>query len=646
VPTTTTVTDVDGTVSMPSLMDTATAANEIEAAVLATSLEDMTLTQMAAETAEHEAWIEAHASQLRALEEGDPQQASLSQLGPQPGETLGDGNAIITVNGIVGRLVAEARLSEEDGVYELVHPDRSGQAGTAAPDVSWSDYESTKAVFEGTDPECEIERFYYETGNKLAEVNWRTGEVIMLDLAHARTALDPTFSFAVKGGALVGTGKHKGRQSFLDMWLLDPNRRVKRMMGLHSADTYHARSFMPRHLYFQQPFVLGFQRYKGNWTEEQEQDVLHTFDELLKVVVGGNDNPDLVEVQKYVLAVFAHILQRPLEIAETALAFLGPKGCGKDTLGSFFGTYVLGSNLFINYDDTKTYFEKHNDTHLGKLLIKLEEADSKVLHEFRSQFRARITTSEVVVNGKHEKLKSFSQIARHILTGNSAQTLNLNEEDMKERRFFITHGVMHPDGPAFFDKVYKTLMNYKAGAIVGRRFMELELGSFHPRQHPTTQLLEAQYMDDRSAEEQYVMDVWDGELSPSSRIYNGYTQWAASMHVEMAAVKSVIAFGKFLSQLALAQKLKTRSGRSNVRLYERPARPVDAKRVPGVATATDADEDTGAGGGAASAYAKVGMGTAVGSGAAWAPSGFTPATTKTSSGGGGASAASSSDMIH
>lgn len=376
------------------------------------------------------------------------------------------------------------------------------------------DDEANDAKYIKLKAEWEINHFYLRATNSIVE------------------ELDCKLEYFSIEHAKSGFGsEHKAKfnEHFLKKWMLDDTHRA--YIGLSFAPSSSSKYYS---------------LYKGMLYEKinvsHDEGVLKAFNDLLDSVTNKH-----TANRNFVLNWLAHLIQKPFENPGTALIFTGQNGTGKDTLGQFIGDFIIGDSLYINYTSAETFWDKHNTDREFKLLIKLEEACSSSNIKYAASLKSRITASKETFNPKGIKPYTIDVFARYIMTSNEATPVLF--EGQGDRRFFLCPCGTYTRGKHdFWNFIYKTLMNFESGAIIGNYLANIDISEFNPREALRTEFAKIAIEESKSSEVRFVeSDAWDGHEIDSSSLYELYTHFCNMNH--LIAAKSTKSFGMKLMEL-------------------------------------------------------------------------------------------------
>jgi hypothetical protein len=220
---------------------------------------------------------------------------------------------------------------------------------------------------------------------------------------------------------------------FYPKWLKDPTRK-----------SYERVDFIPNRKDCPESVYNLFQGFAGEKVSEEvgiiaPADRLELIKPLIKhFTVMCNGDPS------FTLAVFAHILQHPETKCDVAL-FFRDKGCllmegggiGKDLSINFFGNEILGEKYYYNMDNNAEIYNPFNSMSEGKLLIYVQEADSRNNHSHIDVLKANITKRQATINKKHVAQYSVKDLSRWVFASNNVNPLPIKQGDRRFAMFDV-----------------------------------------------------------------------------------------------------------------------------------------------------------------------------------------------------------------
>jgi hypothetical protein len=390
--------------------------------------------------------------------------------------------------------------------------------------VKTADYNDMKALFERN-------HFYYGPTNQFVEVNEATGELLMMDCAHATEYLR-TWHFKTSNNNIKNA-------QFFPIWRDDVSRRaVSRIDMKPSTDP----------TVYSPPLRFAF-----NSTEAPEDAAAYvaTFQDLVSKVI-----PDEI-MRGLFLEWLAQMVQRPFDNSKTCVVLAGGKGCGKDTIGDWISEYLLGRTLSHNYENNAQFWEKHDEGRMNRLFVKLEEASGVLNKQHEDDFKGRITSDTLTVNPKGQRPVTTGNYVRYFLTTNNGCPVALDEG---ERRYAVIHCGSELIGKMDYWNALRgngcapKLFCKEAAKAVGDWLMGLTVGSF-PRVLPRSALAQDIIDATKSAEERFTAsDAWDGEPTSAQELFVMYREFCRDN--ELAHAQTATSFGTRMMNLILLHKVE------------------------------------------------------------------------------------------
>ena len=249
-------------------------------------------------------------------------------------------------------------------------------------------------------------------------------------------------------------------------------------------------------------------------SESDNPEPVQIFLELVDILTNHKE-----ELREYVLNWLAHMLQKPLDLPGVALIVTGRKGYGKDTLFDFLGEYVLGSQYYSNYIDSKLFFDGFDTGKVHRVLVKLEEADRATCLKNASLLKGLITGTKINVNPKNKQPYQASNFTRYVLTTNTGNPVEFTDG---ERRFVLLASSGEKKGQtAYWSNVRDTLFTATAGKQVAEYLLKRDITSYIPQQLPHNEFQEFVVDSEVSVEERFI-NAWDGLDSTPHDLFRQY----------------------------------------------------------------------------------------------------------------------------
>ena len=353
-------------------------------------------------------------------------------------------------------LAAVAAHVKETTGYEITLAEKPmnsllPEAVAAGPSVSDAAYADMKSRFEEN-------AFYFRETNTIVRVSPKHG-VRHLTAEHARDAFNTT-EWSLPGA--------KEDDTFIKRWLKDPKRRiVDSMVYKYAADCAEDEASL----------FTGF-AYKEMTGEDPTAIAL--FMDLLRCATG--DEEDTME---YVLRYFAHILQKPFEIAGTALVFTSwVHGTGKDTLVGIVSE-IVGRHTAL-YTSNRHFWDSHDIRKEGALLLHLQESSADAAKSNAEELKALITSPHMSINPKGLRPYTVPNMGRLIMTTNKPDPIKLEGTD---RRFVIMRPTsrLHARGADWWASIQAQIHSPEFLGTVGRYLESVCLVGWNPRKIPMSE---------------------------------------------------------------------------------------------------------------------------------------------------------------
>jgi hypothetical protein len=294
-------------------------------------------------------------------------------------------------------------LLKEEYYYEGIEADlREEQRLQFGLDISWEKKELKKAFFiedsfeevdysEYGTRKMEFERNNFYVGSEFIHIQ-TDGTIEHVKIPEMKTRMRCNNFMKV-----INAKKNiKNKVYFFEEWLDDPTR-----AKYDKIDFIPDRSKCPDYV---------FNLFKGFAAEKHRPDIDMTKDEIDAAVVPIKYHAHLL-TSGYEDSLFiwmATIIQNPTRKTELAIVIRdlcsllqNGGGTGKNYfIEKFFGMLVLGDDLIYDVQDNRELYGPFNSQFEAKLLIIVEEAQSKENHSNHDLLKAKITTKKQNINRK------------------------------------------------------------------------------------------------------------------------------------------------------------------------------------------------------------------------------------------------------
>lgn len=262
--------------------------------------------------------------------------------------------------------------------------------------------------------------------------------------------------------------------SFIKTWLLDNEKRKYRLMDFIPDVTK-----CPDDVY---NTFKGFEI--ANYSESYAKEITEDDNKLLQIILdhikflcddGGDEAGNMYE---YVLNWIAHLFQKPTEKATTCLIFKGYEGCGKGILFNMLRNMLGKQYGFTTANPMNDMFGNFNSSSANKMLINIDEIDSKQAKGIYEELKKYITDDTLNYKQKFIDACEVANLSRVLITTNNDYNLMISESN---RRFCLIECI-HKKKPTI--DTIDTLLNNKIAQMLFYRFLmkrnitELKLESF------------------------------------------------------------------------------------------------------------------------------------------------------------------------
>ena len=137
---------------------------------------------------------------------------------------------------------------------------------------------------------------------------------------------------------------------------------------------------------------------------------------------------------EYVMNWFAHMIQKPRELACVGLIFISDQGNGKDILASLIEK-IIGENHYLSVENVDSFFTNFNSRQEGRLLIKLNElAEGGALSKNHNRYKGEMTKLDIWIEPKCIDAYKVNHYARYLHFSQHRNSITVERSD---RRFFI-----------------------------------------------------------------------------------------------------------------------------------------------------------------------------------------------------------------
>jgi len=199
-------------------------------------------------------------------------------------------------------------------------------------------------------------------------------------------------------------------------------------------------------------------------------------------------------------------VQKPWVVPGVALVLINiAQGTGKDTLGEFYGSKVIGRSHYKNIKNVETeLFDAHSTAFDKTLFLKLEEANGTMNRKFSDMLKAVITSTSVTMNPKGMKKYTTEAFPHIMMTTNNPIPVKTEKGD---RRFCISYTSSDYVGNReFWDETYRLLGLPEAGNVIYEYLMSIDLSAFKPQDFPKSEYHKHLTENEVSSEVQFITE--------------------------------------------------------------------------------------------------------------------------------------------
>jgi hypothetical protein len=460
--------------------------------------------------------------------------------------------------------------------------------------VTVGDYRRMKARFE-------VDHAWNRSSDSLIVRDPSTGGVTLMNVEHSKRALSSEWSFSIGDSP-------DDNIPFFPKWMQDPERRTVKSIVNHDrgrSDEFFVpfrfayEQFIQEQLHqaemenvstdvLQERFAeLGLEyselqmldeddnvrtEYNVMASAEMTKIVLDLFKTLVEMAAGESSS----DTYNYFLDYLAHMIQKPLVNPGVAIVLTGGKGVGKDSLCNFIANYVIGKAFSYCYTSTSQFFEKHDTNFMGKIMVKLEEAEPSLMKTCAGVLRARITSEQSMANPKGQQSYQMPNYTRYFFTSNAPDPTGLNV-DGRERRYLLLPfsdkladtcapgfcGTLDNDSckfREFWQPFNKYVMTPLGGFIVSMFLRERDISSRVIFKLPHNPYLSVIAANDQTPEELFVEDWRNDAIEEVARggdnpeisskiLYERFKSWMAINQPEVRVMTSHTFYQKLAKQV-------------------------------------------------------------------------------------------------
>jgi len=392
-------------------------------------------------------------------------------------------------------------------------------------------YREAKATFEKN-------HFYFMPTNAVCEIT-RSSGIKHYTKEHAMTGYN----------TIVLPGPKGEDNLFIKRWFNDPARRFVHKLVYKLPEDCEAH---------EASLFVGF---AYDEMDGDDDEAIPLFQNLLNSCSGDN-----AAVAEYILKYFAHMIQKPFEIAGTAVIFSSRvHGTGKDTLLNIMGG-VIGDAHYQHYNTESSFWEKHDTGREGTIMVHLEEVGSRANKKQADALKSLITSNSITMNPKNLSPYTVVNTSRILMTTNHPDPVKLENTD---RRFLIVNPSerLRAMGPTWWLETQSKIKSEAFLHTVGRFLEKVDLTDWNPRVMPSTTIKEAMLEFSKPQIQEFLENLVEGTetvmLYTSAELYKKYINWYKDRGTPAEfAYQTVNSFGMNLLPFVdkLFKKIHNRTG--------------------------------------------------------------------------------------
>lgn len=220
----------------------------------------------------------------------------------------------------------------------------------------------------------------------------------------------------------------------------------------------------------------GYLNLWSGWgVEPREGDCVEILNFIDEVICSGDDS-----LCEYIIRWFAHMVQRPLELPETALVFRGREGIGKNTLVDPFRD-IVGREHFLLLSSLNQVTGRFSGHLANALLVFCNESVWGGDKSAQGVLKSMITDEYQPIEHKGRDLMMVKNYRRMVFATNENWAVPRGADD---RRYVITDVSDARKGDyAYFTKVREQMANGGTAALM-YFLLHYDIAGWHPRMIP------------------------------------------------------------------------------------------------------------------------------------------------------------------
>ncbi len=261
------------------------------------------------------------------------------------------------------------------------------------------------------------------------------------------------------------------------VWKKDPNRLVFDNIVFEPYNIYDIKQKEAFEKKYENKRIInkfkGFKAKKIELTEENCEKSKIFWDYLYESI-SYNDE----EIYNHLKNFFAHIVQRPQELAEVINVFKSLEGAGKDTLINILSK-ILGEEYIYSTADQSEIFGSFNEVLENKLILVFNEAEGKAGLANKEKIKDASTKKKNTIKKKYQNATVLDNYVRIFFFSNNANPVSLSADS---RRFCINkNNYIQIGNKDYFSNLNKIMNDETIINTIFTELLEIDLSNYTPR---------------------------------------------------------------------------------------------------------------------------------------------------------------------
>lgn len=302
---------------------------------------------------------------------------------------------------------------------------------------------------------------------------------------------------------------------------------------------------------------VGSVKPEGDMPEKQA--IIDRFKDLIFHNAGKLD-----VMNTYMTNWLALLVQKPWVVPGVAIILINrDQGTGKETLGEFMGSKVIGREYYKNIKNLETeLFDSHSTAMDKTLFLKFEEVNGSLNRKFSDMLKAIITTTTATINPKGVKKYVIDAYPHIFMTTNNPVPVKVEGSD---RRMCISHTSSDLRGNReYWNKTYSLLDLPYAGYVVYEYLKNIDLAEFDVREFPRTEYHQILSSTERTSEDLFLNEECKQfEDMSATALHSRYIEYCNDNHL---VPKSITHFSRAMAPM-IDRKIITRRLKDGKNLY-------------------------------------------------------------------------------